>query len=296
MLDWKFYSAVVFVCVAVGSFLYKRAQMEGIRPGSFMVVQTFSFFLTILAASLFRQGGIPAGPYPMLGVLCGVLGITGAFSVLQSMKQGELGTNIAVVRLSFVPTAVGAVVLLGEPVTLQKGLLILLAGLAVSLFFGHYRRENRLAIRSLFPAMTACLAFGVFDLVYKFASNQGVNPFTLLMVQSVTAHVLIHLYVAFREGYTLNKPVFRSAPLCGVLFALACLAMLRALREADVSLISPFIQMNFILSYLLGVVFLGESVTKRKLLGITIVVLCVLLLSEDLFERLREVWLVLGRL
>ena len=49
--------------------------------------------------------------------------------------------------------------------------------------------------------------------------------------------------------------------------------------------------MNFILSYLMGVVFLGESVTKRKLLGITIVALCVLLLSEDLFWRLGELWI-----
>jgi multidrug transporter EmrE-like cation transporter len=49
--------------------------------------------------------------------------------------------------------------------------------------------------------------------------------------------------------------------------------------------------MNFILSYLLGVVFLGESVTKRKLLGITIVALCVLLLSEDLFRRLSDLWI-----
>jgi uncharacterized membrane protein len=66
--------------------------------------------------------------------------------------------------------------------------------------------------------------------------------------------------------------------------------MLKALEEVDVSLISPFIQMNFVLSYLLGVVFLGESVTRRKLLGITIVVLCVLLLSEEALQRISELW------
>ena len=36
--------------------------------------------------------------------------------------------------------------------------------------------------------------------------------------------------------------------------------------------------------------FLGESVTKRKILGITIVALCVLLLSEDLFRWLTDPW------
>jgi drug/metabolite transporter (DMT)-like permease len=261
--------------------------MLGIRPGSFMVVQSFSFFCTVLTASLLRYGGVMASPYPMLGLLAGVLGMTGAFSALLSMKQGELGTNIAVVRLSFVPTAIGAILFLGEPFTLQKALLVLLAGLAVSLFFDHYRRENRLALKSLLPALTACMAFGIFDLVYKFASTYGVNPLTFLIVQSATAHILINLYVALHEKYQLNRVVLRIAPLCGVLFASACLAMLRALQEVDVSLISPFIQMNFILSYLLGVVFLGESVTRRKLLGIAMVALCVLFLSEDFLRWLR---------
>ncbi len=291
MLDWKFYSAVVFVCVAVGSFLYKRAQMLGIRSGSFMVVQSFCFFCTVLAASLLRYGGVSGSPYPWLGLVAGALGIAGAFSVLQSMKQGELGTNIAVVRLSFVPTAIGAILFLGEPFTMQKGILFLLAGVAVSLFFDHYRRENRLALKSLVPAITACMAFGIFDIVYKIASTHGVNPLTFLIVQSATAHVLINLYVAFHEKYQLNRVVFRIAPLCGILFASACLSMLKALEEVDVSLLSPFVQMNFILTYLLGVVFLGESVTKRKLLGITIVALCVLLLSEDLFRRLSDLWI-----
>ena len=290
MLDWKFYSGVVFVCVAVGSFLYKRAQMLGVRSGSFMVVQSFCFFCTVLAASLIRYGGVSSSPYPWLGLMAGALGMTGAFSVLQSMRQGELGTNIAVVRLSFIPTAIGAILFLGEPFTAQKGLLILLAGLAVTLFFDHYRRENRPALKSLVPALTACMAFGIFDVVYKIASTHGVNPLTFLIVQSATAHVLINLYVAFHEKYQLNRVVFQIAPLCGILFASACLSMLKALEEVDVSLISPFIQTNFILSYLLGVVFLGESVTRRKILGITIVALCVLLLSEDLFRRLSDLW------
>jgi drug/metabolite transporter (DMT)-like permease len=290
LFDWKFYSAIVFVCVAVGSFLYKRAQMLGIRPGSFMVVQSFCFFCTVLTASLLKYGGIASSPYPWLGLLAGALGMTGAFSALRSMKQGELGTNIAVVRLSFVPTTIGAILFLGEPFTLQKGMLFLLAGGAVALFFDHYRQVNRRALKSLVPALTACMAFGVFDIVYKFASTHGVNPLTFLIVQSGTAHILINLYVVTYEGYALNRTIFRIAPVCGLLFASACLSMLKALEEVDVSLISPFIQMNFILSYLLGVVLLGESVTKRKLVGITIVALCVLLLSENIYQTLSGLW------
>jgi transporter family protein len=197
------------------------------------------------------------------------------------MGRGELGTNISVVRLSFVPTTLGAVLLLGEPLTLRKVLLFFSALFAVLLFVDHYRREDRRALGSLVPALTACMAFGVFDLIYKIASIHGVNPLTFLVLQSATGNILINLYVILYEKYRINGVILKIAPVCGVLFATACLAWLHALREVDISLVVPLIQMNFILAYILGVIFLRESVSARKLLGIGLVALSILLLSEQ---------------
>jgi drug/metabolite transporter (DMT)-like permease len=276
--NWRFYSAVVFICVAVGSFLYKRAQMLGIRPGSFMVVQTISFFGTVVLANIMWGDFNFGSPYLVLGVLAGTVGIIGAFSTLHSMKLGELGTNIAIVRLSFVPAVIGAILFLHEPITFQKGVIVLFAGLAVFFFFDHYRKENRLALGSLASALTACMAFGIFDIVYKTSTMLGINPLAFLIVQSGTASILINLYVIFREKYQINRAILQIAPVCGILFASACLAFLMALQEIDVSLIAPFIDLSFTLTYLLSVIFLRESVTKRKLLGIAMVVLSILLL------------------
>ncbi len=279
-MDWRITSAIVFVNVAVGSFIYKRAQSIGIRPGSFMVVQTFCFFLTVALAGLISGKCRFDSPYLCLAVLAGTLGITGAYSSLRSMYKGELGTNIAVTRLSFVPTAIGGILFFHESFSLQKGLLFLIAGLAVFLFFDHYRKTNRSAISSLGPALIACLAFGAFDLVYKYASMHRVNPLAFLLIQSATAHIWINLYVLFYEKYAINKAILRTAPLAGILFASACLAWLYTLREVEVSLIVPLVQMNFILTYLLGVIFFKESIAKRKLLGIAMVALATLLLSK----------------
>lgn len=279
-MDWRFYSAAVFVCVAVGSFFYKRARVQGVRPGSFMVVQAFTFLGVVSLAGLVSGRCDFQNPYLGLGVLCGCLGITGAFFTLVSMGKGEVGTNIAVVRLSFVPTTLGAVLLLGEPFTARKGFLFLFAVGAVFLFVEHYRKENRSALGSLIPALTACLAFGGFDLVYKIAALHDVSPLAFLIVQSATGTALINLYVAFHEKYHFNRVILRTAPVCGLLFAAACLSWLKALKEVDVSLVVPFVETNFILTYLLGVIFLKESVTRRKLLGISMVLLSILMLSE----------------
>jgi drug/metabolite transporter (DMT)-like permease len=288
--DWKIYSAVVFVCVALGSFLYKRARILGANPGSFMVVQAFTFLAAVSAVGLLSGRYSFENPYLGLGLLCGVFGATGALTTLISMGKGELGTNISVVRLSFVPTTLGAILFLGEELTFRKGLLFLSAAAAVFLFVDHYRKENRQALGSLVPALTACLAFGVFDLIYKVASSHGVSPIAFLMVQSATGNILINLYVAVFEKYRINGVILRLAPVCGLLFATACLAWLRALQDVDVSLVVPFIQMNFILTYILGVLFLGESVSVRKLLGLGLVALSILLLWEQAFRWISGIW------
>ena len=80
LLNWQSNSAIVFLCVAVGSFLYKRARMEGARPGSFMVVQAF-FFLSVVLLVAFLSGDYRFdNPYLGLGIIAGALGMTGAFS------------------------------------------------------------------------------------------------------------------------------------------------------------------------------------------------------------------------
>jgi len=281
LLDWRFFSFLVFLCVAVGSFLYKRARMLGASPGSFLVVQASTLFCVVTASGLVTGRLDFRNPHLGLAVLCGAFGAAGALATLVSMGRGELGTNLSVVRLSFVPTTLGAVLLLGEPFTRRKGLIFLVAACAVLLFVDHYRREDRRALGSLVPALTACFAFGVFDLIYKVASAHGVSPFSFLMVQSATASVLFNLYAVAFETYRFDRAVLRLAPLCGVLFATACVCWLLALREVDISLVVPMIQMNFVLAYVLGVIFLRESVSVRKLLGIGLVALSVLLLSDQ---------------
>ena len=62
------------------------------------------------------------------------------------------------------------------------------------------------------------------------------------------------------------------------------------LREVDVSLVSPFVQMNFILTYLLAVIFFKESITMRKIIGISMVALSILLLSGNINEALNMFW------
>ncbi len=273
------YLIIPFITVALGSFLYKKAQMLGIKPGSFMVVQAFSFFLTIITAILWRGKSIQFNPDQGFGILAGFFGITGALASLISLKKGELGINIVIVRLSFIPTVLGGIFLLNEIFTMRKALIIVLGIISIFLFIDHYRRHNPIAISSLIPAGIACLAFGCFDLIYKTASLRNVDPLMFIFFQTLTGNILINIYVLIFEKHTFNKTILIIAPVCGFLFASASLAFLKALSYVDVSLVSPVLQMNFVLSYIMGVIFLNESITKRKIFGIGCVIICIILLS-----------------
>lgn len=273
------YLSITFFNVGIGSFLYKKAQTLGIRSGSFMVVQAFSFLFVVTIALLIRGEPFAYTPGYRFGVLTGLFGIIGAVAVLMSLKKGELGINTALVRLSFIPTVLGAFIFLNEEFTSRKLAILILGLLSIFLFADHYRRHNPIALSSLIPAGIACISFGIFDLIYKAAVLEKVDPLYFVFIQSFTANIIIHAYVLFYEKYKINRHILIIGPVCGVLFATACLSFLKALEYVDISLVSPILQMNFIVSYLLGIIFLGESVTRRKLIGIGCVVVAVLLLS-----------------
>ncbi|MCU0822756.1 MAG: EamA family transporter, partial [Spirochaetes bacterium] len=108
---------------------------------------------------------------------------------------------------------------------------------------------------------------------------KNIDPLAFIFIQTFTANVLINIYVILFEKYDINKTTMVIAPICGILFSAGCIAFLKALSYADISLISPVLQMNFILTYILGLVFLKESITGRKILGIACVIIAITMLS-----------------
>lgn len=274
-----FFLSITFLNVGIGSFLLKKAHTLGIRPGSFMVVQAFSFLVTILTALIMRGEIVQYNSDLGFGIVTGVFGIIGSLSVLISLKKGELGVNIAIVRLSFIPTVIGAFCFLGEAITARKILILFLGILSIILFLDHYQKNNPRALSSVIYAFIACLSFGVYDLFYKIASLKNLDPLAFIFIQTFTANILINIYVIFYEKYDINKTTLVIAPVCGILFAAGCIAFFKALSYSDISLISPVLQMNFILSYILGVVLLKESVTGRKIIGIACVIIAIIMLS-----------------
>ena len=112
---------------SIADCVYKRAQVKGTVPETFLVYQSYSFgvtaFALVLALGVFRADWT-AWKY---GPACGLFAFAACYFFLRSLKGGQVSVNTMVFRLSFILTAGLAVVFLAEPVTERK-----LAGLAAA--------------------------------------------------------------------------------------------------------------------------------------------------------------------
>ncbi len=117
---------------AWSDLLYKRAQTLGIDATSFLFLQSTIFFATIWVVELLL--GVLWGAPPdawIYGLPAGLIAYTGLLLFVRSLQVGEASVNVPIFRLSFVITAVIAVLLLGESTRPTKMIGLVLAALAV---------------------------------------------------------------------------------------------------------------------------------------------------------------------
>ena len=273
------------VALALGSmalgglsdFLYKRAQTHGVRPASFMVVQSLAFNVTSLVLALLTDGLAPdltalryAGPT--------ALTLFSAFYLfLRSLRDGDATVNVPIYRLSFVVTAVLAVMVLDERLSPTRVLAIGLAAVGV-LALADLRKlaAGRLAGRSLLFLLPATALYGLSAAIYKAGVAAGVPPGTFLVVQA-GLFLLCGLALALATHDLRPTPAtLQHAPLTGLLLASSLFLLLASLRIGDATVSVPISQLSFVLTSLLAVAFLGERLSRGRVVGTAAAVLAVL--------------------
>jgi len=115
----------------------------------------------------------------------------------------------------------------------------------------------------LLLALGAMLCFGIVDLIFKRAAATGVSTAQFVMLQSWIFAPTINLY-AYATG-TLD--VHGSAAwgsLAGIFSLIAVYNFARSLKDGAVSTNAPIFRLNFALTAMLAILFLGETLTLAK--------------------------------
>jgi drug/metabolite transporter (DMT)-like permease len=265
------YALGAMLCFGIGDLIYKRGASAGAEPHHFLMTQSWVFTPTVILYALLTGSLHLTASAVLWGGLAGLFVLIGFYNFAYSLKSGDVSINAPVFRLSFVVTAVLAVLLLGEAVTAYKVIGIGLALVAVWLLLaapsgtGRDARESRI---SLVRVVIATIAVGVGNLFYKYGLLAGATPGSLIAAQAGVVVTLVTLFVAFTDGNIHpSRAALRYAPWAAVVLATGFILMVESLALGDASVMVPVAQMGFCVTALVGLIFLREPFTARKGVG-----------------------------
>jgi drug/metabolite transporter (DMT)-like permease len=266
------YALGAMLFFGLGDLVYKRGAAAGAQPHHFLMVQSWVFAPSVVLYAMWTDSlHFVAGS--LWGALAGLFVLVGFYNFAHSLRTGSISINAPVFRLSFVLTAALAVLLLGEPLTSYKVAGIALALAAVWLLLGAPapedaagRRESR---SSLVRVLVATVSVGAGNFIYTFGLRAGATPASLIVAQAAVVVTLAAVFAgAVDRRIRPSRAALSYAPRAAVVLALAFAFMVEGMARAEASVVVPIAQMGFVVTALLGFLFLREPFTARKGAGL----------------------------
>ena len=267
------YALGAMLCFGLADVIYKRAASAGASPHHLLMVQSWVFLPSVTLYGL-ATGSLTVVPGSLWGSFAGFFMWLGFFNFAHSLRSGQVSSNAPIFRLSFIITAVLAIILLKEPLTASKLVGIGFAVLAVWLLLavpspggaegGGDRRS------SMWRVVIATIATGIGNLLYKFGLAASATPASLIVMQAavvVTASTVLTYWTDRRIRP--SAAALRHAPLAGIVLAVAFVLLVESLVGGEASRMVPISQMGLAISAILGFAFLHERLSPRKALGLS---------------------------
>jgi drug/metabolite transporter (DMT)-like permease len=271
------YALGAFVFYGLADFVYKRGAAAGALPHRFLMVQTWFFTpLALLYGSV--TGTLAFNSGALWGLAAGVLVVIGYYNFAWSLRHGAVSTNATIFRLSFVVTSALAVLVLGEALTVPKIIGIALALIAVWLLLGApagaSTEANRERSASLARVLVATIAVGFASFAYKLGLREGAAPIALVVAQGSVAVTLATAFAAYTDGgIRPSRPALQHGPITAALLVGAFTLLAKGLERGEASVVVPIAQMGFVVTALLGFIFLREPLVMRKVAGLAVALL-----------------------
>jgi drug/metabolite transporter (DMT)-like permease len=117
--------------------------------------------------------------------------------------------------------------------------------------------------------LIATATVGVGNFVYKLGLQAGANPASMITAQGVVVITLATVFVgAIDRRIRPSVAALRYAPRAAIVLAFAFAFMVEGMARAQASVVVPIAQMGFVVTALLGFLFLREPFTARKGAGL----------------------------
>ena len=287
--------SLAFVCLgfaAVNDFVFKLFARKSRSRGIFVFAVGVVFFAVL--AFLPDWWGESWRATLLWGVVCGLFSAVGNLFLIESMSRLGAGLCSTVYRLNLALVVPMAVVLFDESPLWYQWIGVALALVAVLAFMPV--GEKRTVGRKLdYVLVILAMAFRAgMGLSYKYAFLAGASSNGVQIVNAWVWMVCGAVYYLWRERRMFGlRAAFAPAvlgygALSGALVAGIIYFMAASLCLGDASVVLPIQQMSFLATFFLGVMFLKEKVSWRKVFALGCGVAALLLLSCSVPSGARE--------
>lgn len=270
MSSWLPFALSAMFLSGVADLLFRRAAVREIRPASFAALQTLFFGPTALAIALVT-GSLYWTPALAFGVAIGLIAPFATYAFLRSLQSPTAAStvNTPIYRLGIVVTALLAVIVLREQMTSSRASGLLFAVTGILLLSSSSMKALRWRQTGIGWAVLGMTIVGTINFLYKLGALFGGSPPLLILVQSCTMVVISFAWARWADGgFRPSRAVWTYAPLCGVVNSSARMLLVWGLRSGDATAVVTVYGLGFVVTVVLAVVILGESLSGRKVVGL----------------------------
>jgi len=263
------------VLIGIYDFVYSKAVRKGVSAGT-MTCSQACFFVPTVTLWSYLEGTYKWAPLLLLGPVAALLLFFGIWAFMRSVSLGEASVSTPIYRISFVVTALVAILFLGEQMTIRKGIGFLLAAGSIFLL-SEFRLDLKAIHRdraiSILWAVAAMISIGLLNIIYKLGVSNGVAPAMFLHSQAVCFITIAFIYARLTQGGPrFSRQGWTHGFVASFCLSTGLIALLAALKSGEASVVTPIGQLSFVVSTLMVILWLGERFTKRKITGLLLAV------------------------
>ncbi len=215
------------------------------------------------------------------GLLASFMSIAANILLIEAMAVQSAGLCSTIYRMNMVFVVLGGCLLLNEQITPLHWCGIVLALLAIVMFLP---RSTTVGFSRLGfgLAVLAAVLRSIMGLTYRYGFQHGADKNTVVMINCLTWIVVGILYSVVRErslNWVKDANIYKYGAFSGLLVCVIIWCMACSLKLGDASRVLPIAQMSFLLTFVMGVVWLKEKCDWRKIVAMISGVGAVVLLA-----------------
>ena len=278
---------LAFCCLgfaAVNDFIFKLYARKKRSRGVF--VFAVGVVYTILVSFLPDWWGRSYLATLGWGLVCGIFSVVGNILLIESMSRLSAGMCSTVYRLNLLLVVPLAMLFFHESLQHYQWIGIIAALLAVVAFMPVGEKSvigRKLDYVMLILAMTMRAGLGLANKAALLGHQASENGIQIVVGWSWIVGGLVYYFLReyrpMPPARAFDRKTFGYGALSGVFVAGIIFFMVKSLKYGEASIVLPIQQMSFLATFFLGVIFLKEKVTPRKIAALGCGVVALLLLS-----------------